>query len=174
MEHCKNCIVFRIAGIMPTSGTLSLDLLGEMFHLHPDGRIEVIVDKDAARGLIRGVELLYHEDRPPGRSYILGGGKINGCQGRVERFLTDLFEAVGLPLPDRDYFSPSLTEQYTDWYDTDEAEKLFHFQHYHIDYFFDKLNNRYGKYSFFIKLFRNLIMKKIVSYSPYRADLHSR
>ncbi len=166
-DNYDNYIVFRIAGVMPTYNTFTLGLLGEMFNLHPEARMEMILDRDAALALLNGITYLMEHGTKGGRVFILGGGKVKGWQLQVQDLLGQLFGSLDLPLPDRKYFAKDLSRQYIDWYDTNEAQKLFQFQRHELSFYFDHLKNMYGKYRFIIRLFNKVILKKIVSHSPH-------
>jgi len=62
--------VFRIAGVMPISNNFSLDLLGEMFNLHPEARMKMILDEDAALDLINGIHHLAEKGSAKKRPFI--------------------------------------------------------------------------------------------------------
>jgi nucleoside-diphosphate-sugar epimerase len=163
----QNYLVFRIAGVLPTLNHAPPNLIGAMFDLHPDARMEMIIDRDVAMGLLHGIHCLAeNKDMLQGRAFILGGGKKNGCQIIVKDLLEKLFGSMGLPVPDRKYFAQDLNDQYIDWYDTTEAEQLFDFQHHHLHFYFDYVNKAYGKFKPLIRLFRKPILRKLVSYSP--------
>jgi hypothetical protein len=65
--------------------------------------------EDVAAALVTGAEKLKTETTPKNQAYILGGGEKNGWQLRGREFLSRLFGALALTIPDSIYFTQDIT-----------------------------------------------------------------
>jgi UDP-glucose 4-epimerase len=170
-ENADNYLIFRLAGVLSTFSVLSfagaLPLLEEIFDMHYDMRIEMIMAEDVATALVAGVEKLKSGATQKNQAYILGGGEKNGWQLRGGEFLSLLFGALSLPMPDQKYFTQDVNTYRLDWYDTKEAQREFDFQNHSTEDFFKHLKKTFRFFKLAIILFRKIIMKKIVKMSPY-------
>jgi UDP-glucose 4-epimerase len=170
-EHADNYLVFRLAGVLPTFSARSfmgaLPLMEEVFHMHPDMRLEMIMAVDVATALITGVEKLKSGATQKNQAYILGGGEKNGWQLRGGEFLSRLFGSLSLPVPDQQYFTQDINTYHLDWYDTTIAQQEFDFQNHSIEDFFKHMKTTFGLFKLPIILSRKVIMKKLVKLSPY-------
>jgi nucleoside-diphosphate-sugar epimerase len=170
-ENADNYLVFRLAGVLPSFSVLSalgaLPYLEELFDMHPDMRLEMIMAADVATALVSGAEKLKSGSTPKNQAYILGGGKENGWQLRGHEFLSRLFGSLSLTVPDQKYFTPEINTYHLDWYDTKEAQQAFSFQNHSIDDYFKQVKKTFRLFKLPIRLFRKIIMKRIVKTSPY-------
>jgi nucleoside-diphosphate-sugar epimerase len=170
-ENADNYLVFRLAGVLPAFSALSfmsaLPFLEELFDMHPDMRLEMIMAEDVATALVTGAEKLKSGVTPKNQAYILGGGEKNGWQLRGGEFLSRLFGSLSLPVPDQRYFTQDINTYHLDWYDTKEAQQEFDFQNHSIDEYFDHMKKTFRVFKLPIILFRKIIRKKIVKMSPY-------
>jgi UDP-glucose 4-epimerase len=170
-ENADNYLIFRLAGVLPTFSALSfmsaLPFLEEIFDMYPDMRLELIMAKDVATALVTGVEKLRSGVTQKNQAYVLGGGKKNGWQLRGDEFLSCLFGALSLPVPERKYFTQDINRYYLDWYDTEEAQREFDFQNHFFDDFLKHVKKSFRIFRLPIMLFKKLIMKRIVKMSPY-------
>ena len=111
-EHADNYLIFRLAGVLPTFSILSfgrvLPLLEEIFDMHQNMRLEMIMDVDVATALVAGAEKLHTGTTEKNQAYILAGGKKNGWQLRGGEFLSRFFGVLSLPLPDQKYFTQDI------------------------------------------------------------------
>ncbi|HII85942.1 TPA: NAD(P)-dependent oxidoreductase [Candidatus Bathyarchaeota archaeon] len=175
-KNAENYLVFRLAGVLPNFSILSLasaiPLMEEIFDMHPDMRLEMIADEDAATGLVTGAEKLKLGITQKNQAYILGGGEKNGWQLRGGEFLSRLFGALSLPMPDRKYFTQDINTYHLDWYDTKEAQQEFSFQNYSAEDYFKNIKKKYAIFKLLILLFRKIIMTKLVKMSPYYSKIH--
>jgi UDP-glucose 4-epimerase len=173
-EKADNYLVFRLAGVLPTFAVLSFassfSLLEELFDMHPDMRLEMIMASDVATALITGVEKLKFSSTPKNQAYILGGGKENSWQLTGGEFVSRLFGSLSLPVPDRKYFTPDVNTYHLDWYDTKEAQQEFNFQNHNIEGYFGNLKKTFRYFKFPIVLLRKNIIKKLVKMSPYYSN----
>lgn len=171
-KNADNFLIFRLAGVLPSfsaSAFLSLfPYLEEIFDMHPDMRLEMVMAEDIATALITGAEKLKNNTAPKNQAYILGGGQKNGWQLRGREFLTQLFGALNLPVPDKKYFAQDINTYHLDWYDTTEAQQQFNYQNHTIEEFIKRVKKTFRLYKLPIRLFRKIIAKQIVKMSPYK------
>ncbi|MFA7398276.1 MAG: NAD(P)-dependent oxidoreductase [Candidatus Bathyarchaeia archaeon] len=169
--YADNYLVFRLAGVLPTfsAGSFmnSFSMLEELFDMHPNMRLEMIMAEDVATALITAAEKLKSNETPKNQAYILGGGKKNGWQLRGEEFLSRLFGALSLPIPERKFFTQDINSYHLDWYNTTEAQQEFNFQNHTFDTYIQRMKKTFSVFNLPIKLFRKIIVKKLVKMSPY-------
>jgi len=170
-KNADNYLIFRLAGVLPNFSVLSFmgafPLMEEIFDMHPDMRLEMIMAEDVATALVTGLEKLKSGVAKKNQAYILGGGEKNGWQLRGREFISRLFGSLSLPVPDQKYFTQDINKYHLDWYDTKEAQQEFNFQDHSIDYFFKQIKKTFRVFKLFILLFRKIIMMKILRMSPY-------
>lgn len=171
-QHADNYLIFRLAGVLPSFSASafmgSFSLLEELFDMHPDMRLEMVMAEDVAAALITGAEKLKAGSTPKNEAYILGGGKENGWQLRGREFLSELFGALSLPVPGRKYFTSDLNKYHLDWYDTSEAQREFHYQNHTLEDYLGRMKKTFRVYKLPIVLFRKVIVKRLVKMSPYQ------
>jgi nucleoside-diphosphate-sugar epimerase len=125
-EKAENYLIFRLAGVLSNfpilSFTRALPLMEEIFDMHLDMRLEMIMDIDVATALVTGIEKLKFGTTQKNQAYILVGGEKNGWRLRGKEFLSCLFGSLSLPIPDQKYFTQDINAYHLDWYDTKEAQ----------------------------------------------------
>lgn len=177
-EKADNYLVFRLAGVLQTFSVLSFassfSSLEELFDMHPDMRLEMIMAADVATALVTGVEKLKSSSTPKNQAYILAGGKKNGWQLRGREFVSRLFGSLSLPVPDKKYFTPDINSYHLDWYDTTEAQQRFDFQNHNIEDYLKKMKKKFRYFKLPIILLRKIIIKKLVKMSPYYDQFSSK
>ena len=170
-ENADNYLIFRLAGVLPAFSALSfmsaLPLLEEIFDMHPDMRLEMIMAADVATALVAGVEKLESGATQKNQAYILGGGEKNGWQLTGAEFLSRLFGSLSLPMSDQKYFTQDIKSYHLDWYDTIEAQQEFNYQNGTFDDYLKRIKKTFRIYKLPIILFRKIIIKKLVKMSPY-------
>jgi nucleoside-diphosphate-sugar epimerase len=170
-ENANNYLIFRLSGVLPTVSTQpvtsSMPQMEEIFDMHHDMRLEMIIDLDVATALVSGVEKLKLDKTKKNQAYILGGGKNNGWQLRGKEFLSCLFESLSIPMPDQKYFTKDINTYHLDWYDTKEAQQEFNFQNHSIEDYFKHMKKKYRFFRLIIIIFQKSILKKLVKMSPY-------
>jgi nucleoside-diphosphate-sugar epimerase len=170
-ENADNYLVFRLAGVLPTFSPTALagafGLLEEIFDMHPDMRLEMVMAEDIATALVTGAEKLQDGSTPKNQAYILGGGEKNGWQLRGDEFLTRLFGALSLPVPDKKYFTQDINTYHLDWYDTTEAQQEFSYQNHSFEQYLKSVKKTFRVFRVPIILFRKIIIRKLVKMSPY-------
>ncbi len=170
-ENADNYLVFRLAGVLPAFSVLSFKavfpFLEEIFDMHRDMRLEMVMAEDVAAALVSGAEKLKSGNTQKNQAYILGGGEKNGWQLRGGEFLSRLFGSISMPMPDEKYFTQDINNYHLDWYDTKEAQQEFDFQNHTFDDFLKRIKKTFGIFKLPIILFRKIIIKKLVKMSPY-------
>jgi len=170
-ENADNYLVFRLAGVLPTFSPTafagSFGLLEELFDMHPDMRLEMVTAEDIATALVTGAEKLQEGSTPKNQAYILGGGERNGWQLRGSEFLSRLFGALSLSVPDKKYFTTDINKYHLDWYDTTEAQQEFNYQNHSFEEYLKNVKKTFKIFKVPIILFRKIIMRKLVKMSPY-------
>ncbi|MFX1521664.1 MAG: NAD-dependent epimerase/dehydratase family protein [Promethearchaeota archaeon] len=170
-KNADNYLIFRLAGVLPTFSASSFagafSLLEEIFDMHPDMRLEMVMAEDVATALVTGAEKLKSGTTPKNQVYILGGGKKNGWQLRGGEFLSRLFGSLSLTVPDRKYFTQDINTYHLDWYDTKEAQQEFDYQHHSFDDYLNHIKRTFRIYRIPIRIFRKIILKKLVKMSSY-------
>ena len=170
-ENADNYLIFRLAGVLPTFSALSfmsaLPFLEELFDMHPDMRLEMIMSEDVATALVTGTEKLKSGATQKNQAYILGGGEKNGWRLRGGEFLSRLFGSLSLTVPDRKYFTGDINAYHLDWYDTTEAQQEFSYQNHSFDDYLNRIKKTFRIYRIPIRMFRRIILKRLVKMSPY-------
>jgi nucleoside-diphosphate-sugar epimerase len=176
MKNADNYLIFRLAGVLPSFSASSFNsmfpYLQEIFDMHPDMRLEMITAEDVATALVTGVEKLETAETPKNQAYILGGGEKNGWQLRGREFLSRLFGAVSLLVPDQKYFTQDINTYHLDWYDTIEAQQEFEFQNHALDDYLKRVRKTFRIYKLPIMLLRKIITRQLAKISPYQ--LHTK
>ncbi len=171
-KNSDNYLIFRLAGVLPAfslsqfSGSFSL--LEELFDMHPDMRLEMVMAEDIATALVSGAEKLKEGTTPKNQAYILGGGSQNGWQLHGYEFITRLFGAMSLAVPDRKYFTPDINKYHLDWYDTQEAQREFKYQNHTFEDYLKRSKKTFRIFKIPILLLRKTILKRLVKMSPYQ------
>ncbi len=81
-KKADNYLIFRLSGVLPTSSTISFNStipqMEEIFDMHHNMKLEMIMDLDVATALVNGVEKLKYGSTEKNQAYILAGGEKNG------------------------------------------------------------------------------------------------
>jgi len=172
--NADNYLVFRLAGVLPAFSLSQLSgsffLLEELFDMHPDMRLEMVMAEDIATALVSGAEKLKEGITPKNQAYILGGGRQNGWQLKGREFITRLFGALGLVVPDRKYFTQDINSYHLDWYDTTEAQKEFQYQNHTFEQYLERSRKTFRIFKLPILVLRKYILKRLVKMSPHQND----
>ena len=170
-NNADNYLIFRLAGVLPafslTQFSGSFSLLEELFDMHPDMRLEMVMAQDIASALVSGAEKLKSGTTPKNQAYILGGGKQNGWQLKGGEFISRLFGSMSLAVPDRKYFTQDINKYHLDWYDTQEAQKEFQYQNHTFEDYLKRSKKTFRIFKLPIILLRKTILKRLVKMSPY-------
>jgi UDP-glucose 4-epimerase len=175
-KYGDNFLVFRLAGVLPTFSVRSFrsffPYLEEIFDMHPDMRLEMIMAEDVATALVTGAEKLRNGDTPKNQAYILGGGEKNGWRLRGREFLSQLFGVLSLSIPDQKYFTQDINTYHLDWYDTTEAQQEFEIQNHTLDDYLKRVRKTFRIYKLPIMLLRKIITRQLAKMSTYQ--LHTK
>jgi nucleoside-diphosphate-sugar epimerase len=173
-KNVDNYLVFRLAGVLPTFSVTafagSFSLLEELFDMHPDMRLEMVMAEDIATALVTGAEKLKTGTTPKNQAYILGGGEQNGWQLRGRDFVSRLFGSLSLSVPDQKYFTKDINTYHLDWYDTEAAQREFGYQNHTFEDYLGRMKKTFRLFKLPIILFRSVIVKKLVQMSPYQPN----
>jgi UDP-glucose 4-epimerase len=149
--------ILRFADVPPIALRTPVPL---MFEIPLDQRIECIHPRDAGRCTARAAT----SDVAWGRVWLVGGGK--SCQLTYGEYLARLFRALemGPPLP----ASAFSTEPYcTDWLDSDETERAFHYQRFTFDDIVDDVSKLLGWRRPLVRLMRPLVRRRMLALSRH-------
>ncbi|GAA5201172.1 NAD(P)-dependent oxidoreductase [Rugosimonospora acidiphila] len=156
--------IFRLADV-PILGVREPHPI--MFEIGLDNRIESLHADDAGLALTNALET----PAVWGRAMFIGGGQT--CQLTYREYLTRMLAAMGVdPLPD-DAFSAA--PYATDWLDTEESERLLHYQRHTFDDIVEAVAVSLGWRRRFVRPAAPLARASILRLSPYykaRARLH--
>ena len=170
-KNADNYLVFRLAGVLQTFSALTFadafPLLEEIFDMHPEMRLEMIMAEDVAPALITGAEKLKSGSMPKNEVYILCGDKKNGCQLKGREFPSLLFASLSLPVPDRKYFAQDINAYHLDWYDIKEAQQEFDSQNHTFDDYIKRIKKTFRFFKLPIILTHKIIARRLVKMSPY-------
>jgi nucleoside-diphosphate-sugar epimerase len=151
--------IFRVAASPPADPRRgNLSALAFMFERSLDSRVEYVHPSDVAHAEVRALEV----EAAWNKVLLIGGGKH--CQIRNHDLINGMFEAMGMgKLPAQAFSSRYL---YGDWLDTEESERLLHFQrHSHAD-FLEETRAMVGRQRVGMKLLAPLLRRFLLRYSP--------
>ena len=103
-----------------------------------------------------------------GKVLMIGGGKE--CQYINRAFVSKYLETLGIGmLPEAVFRIPKRENQwyYTNWLETEESQKLLHYQNHTFDDYLLEIKKKLGFTIFIIRLFRPIIRKILIRRSPY-------
>ncbi len=130
-----------------------------MFRIPLATRIEVIHTYDAGLAVANGVR----SEDIWGRVLLIGGGA--GCQILYSDYLGRMLEIMGIGmLPERAFGSEPYS---TDWLDSEESQRLLHYQHYTFDDIIEHLRRITGPQRRLVTLVRPLARRWLLRMSPY-------
>lgn len=139
----------------------------EAWEMPLDQRIEFIHPKDVGLALTNSVTANIN-----GKILLLGGG--NHCRMTSGDFYKKLFGAMGIKMfPKSAFRTPKPPSEapdewyFTDWMDTEEAQKLLQFQSCTLDDYIKDLKSNLGFLITLSKLFSPLVYKMLLKRSPY-------
>lgn len=134
-----------------------------LFDMPLDQRIEFVHTRDVGTAFANAVTA---DTRS--KILLIGGGKSNQMLQRefIERILT----AMGIGMfPDSAFRVATKPEEwfYTDWIDTDESQRLLHYQTRTYDQYLEELKHAIGFKRHLARLFRGQARKRLLAQSPY-------
>jgi nucleoside-diphosphate-sugar epimerase len=156
-ESGLNWLIFRFSD-MPLIALRDAHPI--MFEIALDNRMESMHPADGALALVNAIAL---PELWTGRTLLVGGGKT--CQITYRDFLTKLLTAMGIGMfPDEAF---TTREYVTDWLDTEESQRLLHYQRHTFDEIVAEIAALLGWRRFFVPLARPFVRRNILKLSPY-------
>jgi UDP-glucose 4-epimerase len=158
--------IMRIAACPPVNVRNMDSFKGNpVFEFHPDSRLEVIHPADAALAFVNAVSC--HE--AIGKILLLGGGARN--QLTYQQQFSSMLTAIGQnPLPREVFQMKEPIEFYGDWIDTEESQRLLHFQRHSVQQQHQDFWHSFGFVRYILLLFKPLaplVTWAIKQSSPY-------
>jgi len=130
-----------------------------MFEIGLDNRIEALHPDDAATALARAL-------RTPavwGRTLFVGGGAT--CQVTYREYLKRMLGAMGMDMLPEEAFSDA--EYATDWVDSEESQRLLHYQRRSFGDITADVAKCLGWKKAFVPMASPMVRKKMLDMSPY-------
>lgn len=149
--------VLRFAAAIPLN--ISTDIDPIMFDIALDTRIEFVHTRDVGLAVANAVTC----EEARGKILIIGGGKK--CQMSYREFVGKALESMGVGMLPDEAFGP--VPFHTDWYDTDESQRLLKFQRHSYDDFLREMQQLLGFKRYLARVFRPLVRRMLLSKSPY-------
>jgi nucleoside-diphosphate-sugar epimerase len=141
----------------------AVPLLGQvdplMFQLPLNTRIEFVHPKDVGLAVANAVSC----NEIWGKILLIGGGPAG--QLYYKTYLGRLMDGAGLGMFPDEAFGPK--PYYTDWMDTEESQRLLKYQRYSFEQYISEMPSALGYKYHMSKMLRPLIMKFVLSKSPY-------
>ncbi|MHA1378126.1 MAG: NAD-dependent epimerase/dehydratase family protein [Candidatus Helarchaeota archaeon] len=156
--------ILRVAAVSVTDVMGSIDPI--MFEIPLDQRIEFVHAKDVARAIVNSITA-----NVVGKILHVGGG--NACQMLQRDFMKKMLGAAGVGmLPENAFIKPQKDSEwfYTDFMDTEEAQKLLHYQVLTFDDYIEELKKIVGPGRYFAKMFSPSIKMALSFKSQYYKD----
>jgi len=103
-------------------------------------------------------------DEALGRTLLIAGGE--SCRIRASEMRAGISGVLGMPTFPESAFNPQ--PFYTDFMDTEEAERLLHFQRYDFEDYLDDIRPLVPRlYPIFLRPFGGLLMRQLLKRSPH-------
>lgn len=124
-ESSLDWVVTRLAACFDASFAMKIPLrvTRQQLSVNPKTRIEVVHPADVAEALSNALT----SDAVVGKVLMIGGGK--SCQTTMGQLFISMFSALGIKLTE-DMFGNN--RFYTEWLNTEESERLLHYQKHSI------------------------------------------
>jgi nucleoside-diphosphate-sugar epimerase len=130
------------------------------FDMPEDQRLEVVHTRDVGLAVANAVSC----DEALGRTLLIAGGKR--CRIRAHEMRAGFAEVMGMPTFPASAFSRQ--PFYTDFMDTEEAQRLLRFQRYDFDDYLDDIRLMVPPlYPIVLRPFGGLIMRQLLKRSPH-------
>jgi len=150
--------ILRVGAVLPRE--LPKRFHPMAFDIPEQQRIEVVDVRDVGLALARAVAC----DDALGRILLIGGGER--CRLRSRELRMRVGALVGLPdLPESAF---ARHPYYTDWMDTDEAQRLLRFQRYDLDDYLTEMRSQVSPfYPAVMRMLGGWIVRQLLARSPY-------
>ncbi|MCE5193622.1 MAG: NAD(P)-dependent oxidoreductase [Candidatus Cryosericum sp.] len=136
-----------------------------MFDVRMDDRMEYLAPMDAGAAVAAAAVLPGLE----GRTLMVAGGP--SCQVTGRQFMQRSFEALGIGMLPESAFSQ--TPFHCDFMDTEESERLLHYQHHSFEETLELQRKTLGWKRILVPVVRPFIRRKLLAMSPYYVQ-HAR
>jgi len=130
-----------------------------MFEVRMDDRMEYLAPMDAGAAVAGAATLPGLE----GRTLMVAGGP--SCQVTGRQFMTRSFDTLGIGMLPESAFSP--TPFHCDFMDTEESERLLHYQHHSFEETLALQKRSLGWKRLFVPVIRPFLRRKLLAMSPY-------
>jgi UDP-glucose 4-epimerase len=147
--------IFRFAAALP----FSLKLDPAMFEIRLDNRMEYVHNRDVGLALANAAT----SSEIWGKVLHIGGG--HRCQYTYREIVEKVLAGVGIGMLPEEAFSQRPFS--TDWIDTEESQRLLHFQRYTLDDYMREFTIKLGFRRFLARIFRPLVRVALLARSPY-------
>ena len=147
--------IFRFAAALP----FSLKLDPAMFEICLDNRMEYVHNRDVGLALANAVI----NSEIWGKVLHIGGGCR--CQYTYREIVEKVLDGVGVGMLPEQAFSCRPFS--TDWIDTEESQRLLHFQRYTLDEYMREFSTRLGFRRVLARIFRPVVRAILLARSPY-------
>ncbi|MFX1591517.1 MAG: NAD-dependent epimerase/dehydratase family protein, partial [Promethearchaeota archaeon] len=154
-------LILRLAAVASLRFPLTIDPI--IYEIPLDQRIEIIYIKDAATAFANAVKT-----NITNKVLLIGGGK--SCQIYQREYAEKMFDVMGISMPPDSAFKiPKKNSDwfYTDWLDTEESQRMLHYQKKNFEDYVKKLRKIYSKRRVFTHLVSPLINYILLGKSPY-------
>jgi len=156
-------IIVRFGATPPEVTSLSAERdLEQFFRTDPDNRVEYLHPRDAARAQANAVKC----DEAVHKVLLIGGGER--CRIRLRDLNDAYFEASGIGTFPESAFGKE--PFYTDWMDTEESQRLLHYQQHSWEDHRLSLMHQLRFVRPFYRLLRKPIRRRMLRSSPHAQD----
>ncbi len=165
-SNVRYCIL-RLASVMSDIGNYDLSMIKYLFEFPPKARNELVFIDDAATAIINCVQLFQtDEDKVLQKTFLIAGGKENGCQITNKQLVDGVFDSLGLTPPADDCFKDSTDSYFMDWYDTEESQRILDYQNTSFEEYLKDVRENQGKN---IPAFLSMVLASgLGKLSPYK------
>ncbi|MHA1148537.1 MAG: NAD-dependent epimerase/dehydratase family protein [Promethearchaeota archaeon] len=154
-------LILRLAAVSIPKIPNRLDPI--MFEIPLNQRIEFVDTRDCGTAFANAVE-----SKEVNKTFNIGGGK--GCQIVQREYFEELFKALGISmLPDSAFRTPKSDDDwfYTDWVDTEDAQRALQFQSCTFKDYVKEIRNNYNWRRFGASLVKPFVKLSLLIMSPY-------
>ena len=147
--------IFRLAAVLPLAMKMDLG----MFDVPLDNRIEYVHTRDVGLAFARAIG----SSEVWGKTLHIGGGPR--CHYLYREMTEKVLDGMGIGMLPEEAFTT--TPFPTDWLDTEESQRLLHYQRYTIDDYVRDMQAFLGFRRHLIRLARPLVRYWLLQQSPY-------
>ncbi len=150
--------ILRLGAVLPLELPRRFDLM--VFEIPEDQRMEVVHTRDVGLAVANALTC----DEALGRILLIGGGER--CRLRSRDLRTQIGDLLGMPPFPESAFTRR--PYYTDFMDTEEAQRLLRFQRHSFDDYLSEVRSAVPRlYPAALRLFGGWIVRRLVARSPY-------